>query len=126
MQQNRYDLEMIQGATFQLQLYITDANTNPIDLTTYSALMELRPCYGSNTITDQLSTANSEILIGSNAGIYQLTLPAVRTANLPVDFCRGGFPPKEMYVYDFNLTSNTGIVTKIIYGNVSVYGQVSR
>ena len=125
MLQNKYDLQMQQGATFQLQLYVTDSNTNPIDLSTYSSNLEIRKCYGSNTVVESLSTANSEIVLGTNTGIYELTLPASRTANINVCLS-DNIPPNTRYVYDMNLQTNTGIVTKIIWGFVDVYGQVSR
>jgi len=120
---NRNDLEMQQGATFQLQLLVQDANTNPINMTTYSALMLIKTDYANATLTESLSTANSEIVTGSNTGILNLTLSAARTANVFVDLTKG-FPPKSNYVYDVAITSNTGLVTKIMYGNITFYGQV--
>lgn len=120
---NRNDLEMQQGSTFQLQLLIQDANTNPIDMTYYSALMSIKTDYVNTVLAESLSTANSEIVMGSNTGILNLMLPANRTANVYVDLSKG-FPPKTNYVYDVSLTSNTGITTKIMYGNIAFYGQV--
>ena len=79
---NRNDLEMQQGSTFQLQLLIQDANTNPIDMTYYSALMSIKTDYANTVLAESLSTANSEIVMGSNTGILNLMLPANRTANV--------------------------------------------
>lgn len=114
---------MQQGATFQLQLLIQDANTNPINLSTYSAYMAIKTDYANTTLTEQLSTANSEIQMGSNTGIYNLTLSAARTANVYVDLTKG-FPPKSNYVYDLQIQSGSGVVTKIMYGNIYFYGEV--
>lgn len=121
---NRFDVDAQQGATFQLQLNVQDANTNPINLNNYAAVLQIRTSYANTTLTEQLSTSNGEIQV-ANAGTYILTLPANRTANIYVDLCNG-IPPKTVYVYDMNITSNTGITTKIIYGNINVYGAVNR
>ena len=121
---NRFDLDMQQNVTFKLQLNITDANTNPINLSGYSATMYIKPSYNSNTIITSLSTANGEIQI-ANTGTYILTLPASRTANVWVDMCNGN-PPKSTYVYDMNITDGTGLQTKIIFGNVNFYGSITK
>jgi len=124
MLQNRFDLDMQQGATFQLQLIVQDANSNAVNLNGYSALMEIRSSYSNNTIAEKLSVANGEItLVGNN--MYQLVLPATRTANVYVDL-NNGIPPKSMYVYDLGITDPYGVVTKIMYGSINFYGQVSR
>lgn len=120
---NKVNLQLQQGVTFQLQLIITDQNTNPLDLTHYTATMYIKSDYSCNTYAEQLSTANGEISLGSNAGTYMLNLPATRTANVYVDLTNGSFPKTE-YVYDFNLTSNTGINVKVMQGNVDFFGQV--
>ena len=120
---NRNDLDMQQGATFQLQLVIQDANTNPINLSTYSAVMAIKTDYANTTLAEQLSTANSEIQMGSNTGVYNLELSAARTANVYVDLTNG-VPPHSNYVYDVVITDGTGLATKIMYGNISMYGQV--
>ena len=121
---NRNDLDFQQGATFQLKLNVQNANNWPVDLTTYSAVMQIRPSYESNTILESLSTSNGEIVV-VNTYFFQLTLPVSRTANVSTKNAVG-FPPKVTYVYDMSLTSNTGVTTKIMYGQVNFYSQVTR
>ena len=123
--QNQYDITMQQGATFQLVLNIQNANAAAINLNSYSASMQIRHRYDSNTAVESLSTANGEITQGANTGQYVFKLIDSRTAAVYVDLKKGGFPPKTNYVYDVSLTDGQGIVSKIIWGNIEFYGQVT-
>jgi len=55
-----------------------------------------------------------------------IELDADRTANIQVDLTSTSKPPKTIYVYDLNLTDANNRVTKLIYGVVNVYGDVTR
>jgi hypothetical protein len=37
-----------------------------------------------------------------------------------------GKPPKSMYVYDLELIDGSNNVSKLLYGDVTVYGEVTR
>ena len=37
-----------------------------------------------------------------------------------------GKPPKTTYVYDLELIDGDGRVSKLLYGDVNVYGEVTR
>jgi len=121
---NRNDLNFQQGETFQLLLNIQSGNTVTVDLSGYSAALQIRSSYSNNTVIESLSTANGEIQV-ANLGYYALTLPASRTANVSTNNATG-YPPKVIYYYDMTITSNTGISTKIMYGQVNFYSQVTR
>lgn len=120
---NRNDLDFQQGETFQLKLNIQNANNWPVNLSSYSAVMQIRSSYDSNTILESLSTTNGEITVVNNY-TYQLKLPATRTANVSTKGALG-YPPKVTYVYDMSITSNN-ITTKIMFGQVNFYSQVTR
>ena len=50
MAAGRYSFTVEQGATLNFEIQYTDANGNPIDLTGYSGLMQIRSNYsGSGT-----------------------------------------------------------------------------
>lgn len=129
MPNNKYDIEMNQGDTFALNLIVKEANCALKDLTGYSARMQIRPSYDSSTITESLSTANGEISINTSSSSISLNLPAERTALIKVDlgsgFLGAGKPPKTTYVYDLELINGED-VSKLMYGNVNVYGEVTR
>ena len=121
----KYTLEMWQGATFSMTITVNDANANAQNLTGYSARMQLRTSYDAGSATESLSTSNGEITIVAAEGNVILTLAASRTANIPVSLTNGK-PPKTVYVYDLELIDNANNVSKLLYGDVNVYGEVTR
>ena len=122
---NKYNLTMWQGSTFGLSITVKDANNAVQNLTNYTARMQMRPSYDSGTVTETLTSANSEIVITANTGTVNLTLAATRTANISVDMTNGK-PPRSSYVYDLELIDSGNTVSKILYGDVTVYGEVTR
>lgn len=122
---NKYNLTMWQGSTFGLTVTVNTANNTPQNLTNYSARMQLRSSYKSTTIEESLTTANGEITIDGANGAITLTLTAPRTANISVDLTNGK-PPRTVYVYDLEIEDNGGTVSKILYGDATVYGEVTR
>lgn len=122
---NKYNLDMWQGATFSLVITVKDANANVQNLTSYTARMQMRTSYDAGSATETLTTANGEITITGSEGNVSLELAASRTANIPVALTNGK-PPKTTYVYDLELIDNNGKVSKLLYGDVNVYGEVTR
>lgn len=116
---------MWQGATFGLTMTVQLANGATQNLTNYTARMQMRPSYSSGTVTETLTTSNGEITITGNTGNVELQLAATRTANISVDL-NNGKPPKSIYVYDLELVDSDNNVSKLLYGDVTVYGEVTR
>ncbi len=104
---------------------VNTANGTPQNLTDYSSRMQIRTSYTAGTPTETLSTTNGEITITAADGNVALQLDASRTANITVDYTNGK-PPKSTYVYDLELIDNEGKVSKLLYGDVLVYGEVTR
>lgn len=126
MEDNRYNITMWQGSTFNLVITVQDADGNAQNLTSYSARMQIRPSYDSGAITESLTTANGEITITAVEGNVALALSATRTANIYVDRLGSTKPPKTTYVYDLELIDNANTVTKLLYGDVIVLAEVTR
>jgi hypothetical protein len=122
---NKYNLEMWQGSTFSLTVTVKDSASNVQNLTGYDARMQIRTGYDAGTVTESLTVSNGEITITAAAGNLFLELAATRTANISVDMTNGR-PPKTVYVYDLELIDNNGRVSKLIYGDLNVYGEVTR
>lgn len=122
---NKYNLTAWQGSTFGLQIQMSQ------DLSNFSSKMQIRPSYKSAVITESLSTATGEITISANTSstnansTIQLVLPADRTANIKVDLTNGR-PPKSVYVYDLEISDSSNNVSKVLYGDFVVYGEVTR
>lgn len=119
------NLDMEQGTTFSVLATWKDTTGRGKDLTYYNARMQIRPSYGSTTITESLSTANGEIVL-SATGEISFVLPPARTSRIPVDYNQTARPPKTAYVYDLELIDPEGDVTRLLYGSIIVTGEVTR
>lgn len=123
---NKYNLTIIQGADFGITLTVKDVNSVEKDLTNHSARMHIRSSYKSNTVIENLSTANGEIVIDGANGTITLEIPAVRTAAIPVSLNSSENPPRDKFVYDLELIDSNSKVSKLMYGDATVYGEVTR
>ena len=127
MFENKYNISIWQGSTFNLSITVQDNDGSNLDLNTFSARMQIRPSYDSGSIAESLTSANGEITITGNLGKLDLELPAERTSNIYVDLSSTTKPPKNTYVYDLELVDNsTNTVTKLMFGDAVVYGEVTR
>lgn len=123
---NRYNLTIWQGATFGLTITVKDVAGNVSNIAGYSARMQIRQAYDSPTPTETLTTANGEIVITGAEGNVALQLAASRTANISVDLSGPGRPPKQTYVYDLELIDTSNVVSKLLFGDATVYAEVTR
>jgi len=111
-----YDMVVDQGATLSRTVTWKDSTKTPINLTGYSARMQVRASVTSAATVIELTTANSRIALGGAAGTVTLTVSATDTAALPAG----------RYVYDLELVSAAGVVNRLIMGNFVVRAEVTR
>ena len=112
---NDYDLCIPQGATFS-RVIIWKADGDEVNLTGYTARAQIRPTAASATTTLSLTTENSRISLGGVAGTITLSISATDTAAIA----------SGRYVYDLELVSAGGIVTRLLQGVVTVSTNVTR
>lgn len=105
-----------QGATFQQTLTLKDSSDAVINLTGYTAEMDLRKNQDDSNEVITLTTENSRITMGGAAGTIILTISATDSAALSVG---DG-------VYDLEITDSNGKVDRIMEGTYSIRGNVSR
>lgn len=110
-----YNFTMDQGSNWDLNVVYQDSNGDPINLTGYTAAMQLRQNYNSDSAELTLSTSNGGIVITGALGKLVLSATAAQTGALDAGF----------YVYDLEISSG-GVVTRIIQGQVTVAGEVTR
>jgi hypothetical protein len=112
---NTADLCIPQGATFSrvIRWKADGANTN---LTGFTARAQIRPTAASATTTLSLTTENGRIALGGTAGTITLSISATDTAAITAG----------RYVYDLELVSAGGIVTRLLQGVVTVSANVTR
>ena len=99
-----------QGATFSTSITLTDDEDNPVDLTNYTGAAQIRKHYTSSGYTPFTVT------LGGTTGSITLALTANATGNLVAG----------RYVYDCEITANTGAVTRAAEGIITVSPQVTR
>lgn len=111
-----YNFTIEQGATLRKQIIWKDGAGALINLTGYSAKMQIRKTVTSIDPLVELSTTNSKISLGTTNGTITLILSAADTADF--DWTSG--------VYDLELTSADGVVTRLIQGTITVSRGVTR
>ena len=88
----------------------------PINMTGYTARMQIRASIDDTVVLLELTTENGKIAIDSVNSTITLTLSAVETASL--SWLKG--------VYSVELISPGGVVTPFLDGSVSVAKEVTR
>jgi hypothetical protein len=110
-----YNATVDQGSIWNLTIVYQDSDGDPIDLTGYTAAMQLRQNYNSELADLTLTTANGGLTINGPTGTIQVSASAVQTGLLSAGF----------YVYDLELTSGSNI-SRLIQGQITVAEQVTR
>ena len=113
---NRFDITINQGATFELTVTWKDSTGAAINLTGYSARMQVRETYSSASTVVSLTDA-SGITLGGAAGTIAILISATTTAALTAPFSG---------VYDLELVSAGGVVTRLLQGAATVTPEVTR
>lgn len=112
---NQHDLCIPAGASFT-RVIRWKADGDEVNLTGYTARMQIRPTAASATTTLSLTTENNRITLGGTAGTITLSISATDTAAIAAG----------RYVYDLELVSAGGIVTRLLQGVVTVSANVTR
>jgi len=111
----KYKLKIDQGATLR-KPFTWKAGGEPVDLTEFTARMQIRETIDAEEVIAELTTENGGIIIGPDPGAFQIHMPATDTAALDFDSA----------VYDLELVSPTGDVTRILAGDVTLTREVTR
>jgi hypothetical protein len=110
------DFTIEQGATFRRVLTWQDPNNTPINLTGYTARMHCREHVSATASFLELTNANSRISINGVAGQLTLLVDAATTAALTAN----------SGVYDLEVESADGEVTRLLQGNLIIERNVTR
>lgn len=117
MQSTRYNIIADQAATYELLVTWKDPNGTPIDLTDYTAKLQVRLGFSE---PDAVVTVDSSfmggITLGGEAGTIFITIDANQMSALRAP---------QVYVYDLRLDS-AGTVTRLIDGNFTTIPAVTR
>lgn len=110
-----YNITAEQGATFSRVLTWRDVANALINLTGYTARMQVRNDYASPATVLALTTENSRITLGGVAGTITLSVLASDMAAISAG----------SYVYDLELV-NGSAVTRLVQGTFAVNAEVTR
>jgi hypothetical protein len=102
------NINIDQGTDFRVTVNVTDANNSPIVLTGYTGKAQFRKHYTSLTAYDfGVSISNGAVTLSLSSSNSNSISPG-------------------RYVYDCELTSTTGVKSRIVEGIVTVYPQVTK
>lgn len=116
MPATKSDIAIEQGATFRLDISFVDSDGEAIDLTGYTARMQVRETYEATTVVLEATTANGYIIVDGPNGIVSVRIPPSATEALAV----------APGVYDVEVESSSGEVDRLVQGTVSVSPEVTR
>ena len=102
-----------QGSTFSASITLKDSAGASMSLVGYTARMQVRKYDSTATTYMDLSTANGALVISAN--VITITVPSSATASL----AKSG-------VYDLEITSSGGIVSKVLNGEFRLAREVTR
>ena len=105
------NLTVDQGSTFSASVDITDTNDNILVLTGYTVAAQLRKTYGSSTAIDFTASVSN-----ATGGEITISLTPAQTNALVAG----------RYVYDVEITSAGGTVTRVLEGQLEVTPGVTQ
>ena len=111
MSAGTYNFIIDQGATFTRQLTVKE-NNSAMDLTGYSVASKMRSTHDSSTVVGTFTCTVSN----ASGGIITMSMTASVT----------GAIEEGIYVYDLEIMSGAGIVTRLLQGEITINPEVTR
>lgn len=111
-----YAIKLNQGSTYTLPLILKDGEGALIDLSGYSAAMQIRIVPEAEEVIDELSTDNGRIVIDAENGKLTLSFPHEVTEQYPAG----------QFFYDIEIVSADDEVTRILQGRIFINAEVTR
>jgi hypothetical protein len=105
------------GSTFIMDLIWKDSDGIPINLTTYTARMQVRKSYTSDNKLLDLTTENGSIILGGTAGTIHIEGDAEDTAAIAESIKAG--------VYDLEMVVGP-IVIRMLEGDADIRPEVTH
>lgn len=113
-----FDDTIDQGATWSTLFTLKNSDDTPVDLTGYTARMQARLNYNSATALLSLTSPSGGISFpDATEGKIQVVVSATQTAALPAGVTM---------VYDLEVESGGGIVTRVVQGTLYVSPEVTK
>jgi hypothetical protein len=104
-----------QGATFSREITWLDSQGLPVNLTGYTARMQVRATASAASTIFSLTSPSGGIVLGDATGTITITIAATATAAAPAG----------CYVYDLELVDGS-TVYRLLQGDFTVDAEVTR
>jgi hypothetical protein len=117
------NLDVFQGAYWSQRIEWQDALAAPVDLTGYTARMQVRKTFDSDDVIVELTTTNGRITLGDplpTDGVILLEIEATATDDLPATLS------DRKWRYDLELVPAGGQVRRLMQGKFIVSLEVTR
>lgn len=105
------NLNVDQGTSFNVNVTLEDASGDAFDLTGYTVSAQIRKTYSSLTSIDFTAAIQNAL-----NGLISLSLDDTQTGNMK----------PGRYVYDVEVVSPGGVVSRVLEGQVEVFAGVTR
>lgn len=106
------ELNMDQGATFNVDIDLTEANSSPINVTGFTFSSSIRKSYYSSRVTANLVVT----VINAANGNVSLSLAAANTANIKAG----------RYLFDVKQVDTSNVTSRVVEGIITVNPQVTK
>jgi hypothetical protein len=110
-----YNTVIEQGADWYVNFQWKDSTGTPINVTGYTAALQIRTSPLAKTTVLSL-TNGSGITITGATGLFAIHATAAQTTAIT----------NGTYAYDMEITSGSGVVTRLVQGTINVSPQVTR
>jgi len=114
---NQYNIVVEQGSTFTLSITYKDSEGDPIDLTNFTARMDIRQTYTTEAALVELDSSDGGT--GNTSGIALGGLDGTITVVISSSATSGLTAPSTN-VYDLELRDTVGAITRILEGKATV------
>jgi hypothetical protein len=121
-----YDIEILQGATWRLDILWKDEAGNPIDTSGYSARMQIRRSFEDETPEIELTDANGRITLGI---VEDPPGTPVRNIRLEIEAAAtealAATPSDRRWRYDLEMVTGSE-VRRLLQGRAKISLEVTR
>jgi hypothetical protein len=111
----QYNVEIDQGADWFLNVTYEQPAGTPVNITGYTSALQLRSLPTDATAVLSLATGSGITITGAT-GLVAVHATAAQTRAID----------EGVYYYDLEITSQSGIVTRLVQGQANVSAEVTR
>jgi hypothetical protein len=115
----KVDLEIKQGADFEFTLTVKDSDGAPVDIAGDQFRGQARKTYNDNVVAFSFAFVVDPDQV-ANKGAVRGTLAPADTQGIEL------YQLKTFYVYDVEMVDTENKVTSVMYGDISLFAEVTR